>query len=77
MAKTRGIACDRCLKIVEVDRDIGWRQVVLRKRVIDNGWDASERKDLCPACAHEMGKWMKAYAKENDDACTAIGPEDQ
>ena len=65
MAKTRGIACDRCPKMVEVGKDVGWRQVVMRKRKADASWDLNEKMDLCPACCHDLGKWRKAYQGEN------------
>lgn len=80
MAKTRGIACDRCAKVVQVDRDQGWRQVILRKRTTDGGWDAKETVDFCPACAHELGKWLRAYKGEDDAEQTEPGhqtPTDQ
>lgn len=67
MAKTRGIACDRCTKVVEADKDAGWRQVILRKKLPTGEWDGKEIVDFCPACCFELGKWLKAY-KEEDNA---------
>ena len=68
MAKTRGISCDRCPKMVEIGKDISWCQVIIRRRQQDGGFGSQkEQMDLCPACAYELAKWNKAYVLKGDE----------